>query len=256
MSNIKDKIAPNSFISLTDKKNLPSKENRDPKMLDAARMFENQFLRQMITQMRRTVPESEFMPESGVQKFYKEQMDDQHAENWTQNGGIGLADMIYNQLQDKIDSKRMRAYAKQPGEVLPLKNERPVAAAPVSFKKTENEKSGLVDLISRRDKDMFMLKKTNQGLFIKSKDPLPEHVDVRVPMNGTVLQAAALGEGKQMVIVGHDQGLKTQYVHTGENLVQPGQVLIAGQALARLPASRQGEQASVVFGLRQHSTIE
>ncbi|MBK9294363.1 MAG: rod-binding protein [Oligoflexia bacterium] len=259
MSEIKDKQGAKNFISLGSEVKTPTKDKRDPKMLQAAQMFENQFLRQLISQMRKTVPESDFMPDSNVQKFYKQQMDDNYANTWTENGGIGLADLIYQQMQDKMESRRLKPPVKQNGEHMPIQPEsRSSQIKPNNSQKLpatfwEDKTS---DLIARADKDLFLLKKTQSGLFIKSREPLPEHVDIKAPLNAKVLQAANLGEGKQMLILEHDKGLKTQFVHTGENLVEPGQVLIAGQALARLPASRQGELASVVFGLRYQGSIE
>src|ERR1700733_15423656 len=94
--------------NISDKNSLPVPTNqnldekkRDPKMLEAARGFENQFVRQLISEMRKTVPKDELLPESMTEDIFKEQLDGEYADKWVQNGGIGLADIIYDQLEQR-----------------------------------------------------------------------------------------------------------------------------------------------------------
>ncbi len=253
MSEIKDKSVSPKIFSLDEKNtssNRTPKDNRDPKKLEAARMFENQFIRQMIGEMRKTIPKDGIMEDSMATNIFSEQLDDQYADKWVENGGTGLADMIYGQLEERY-GKHMQPLPRQPGEMLPIKPGSPQAVG--KLKPAPQQTS---DLIGKRDKDLFLLKKTPDGFHMKSREALPEKVEIKAPFNGKVLQATSLGEGRQMIILGHDQGLKSQFVHTGQNSVERGQDVVAGQPIAVLPASRQGELANVFFGLRNGSTVE
>ena len=76
------------------------------------------------------------------------------------------------------------------------------------------------------------------------------------PFSGTVLQAASLDDGRQMVVLRHDQGLISRFVHTGVNRVKNDMAVAAGEIIAELPASQKGESANVVFELRQTPKTE
>ncbi len=254
--------------SVQDKFNaraLPAKDSRDPKKMEAARMFENQFVRQMIREMRKTVPQDGMEPESMASGIFKDQLDDQYADKWVDNGGIGLGDIVYQQLEQKYGNKAALAHAKKTGELLPIKLDGKVGH-PENIKidsKNSANQNRPSEIISKSEKDLFLLKKTQTGFEIKSREALPERVELRSPMAGTVLHAASLGEGKQLVVIGHDQGLGqnsslvSQFVHTGKNLVNPGDKISQGQAVAFLPAANSAEErAHVVFGLRKGTTVE
>lgn len=211
-------------------------EKRDPKKLEAARMFENQFVRQMIREMRKTAPGDGLIEESMASKIFKEQLDDQYADKWVDSGGIGLINVIYEQLEQKYGNK---------------------------------QKVLTPDLISANEKKLFLLKKTNQGLQIKSRNPLQTNVSLQSPMAGTVLHATNLGAGKKLIIIEHQRqdqspesaeqktSLQSRFVHTGRNVVIPGDKITAGQTIAVLPATKQTEErAHVVFGLRKAPAVE
>jgi len=246
------------ILSLSEKPKANAKSSRDPKKLEAAKMFENQFIRQMISQMRKTIPEGGLLEDSQVTKLFQGQLDDHYADQWVDQGGIGLSDVIYEQLEQKLAAKNVDRPFKN-DEMVPLKNDSISNHQSSLPKKSES----VSDLFSQRDKDLFLIKKTTQGFQVKSKEPLPENVNILSPLQGRVLQAASLGEGKQMIIVEHDlspelggKKFQTHYVHTGANLVQQSDQIQAGQAIASLRSSRQGEFASVVFGLRKPPSIE
>lgn len=87
----------------------------DEKLKDVSKMYEQQFLQEMMRAMRSTVDHSEFSKPSMAEKIYKDQLFDQYAESWVKNGGNGLADMIYRELKDKIlPSQHNRYLPKSP----------------------------------------------------------------------------------------------------------------------------------------------
>jgi flagellar protein FlgJ len=221
-----------------DKSTAPAqKDPRDPKMLDAAKSFENQFIRQMISEMRKTVPKDDLVENSMADDIFREQLDDHYADTWTGQGGVGIADMIYDQLQDKYGKQKSIMLPKGPGEVLPLK-----ASAP-QIKSSDKHH----DIFASADKSLFLAKPMQGGFDIKAKDPLPERVDIKTPMSGIILQTAALEDGREMIVVKHDEGLVSQFVHTGRTLVKINDRVTAGDTIAVLPPSQKGELAKVNF---------
>ncbi len=233
--------------SLTAPINQKTEEKtRDPKMLEAARGFENQFVRQLISEMRKTVPKDELLPESMTEDIFKEQLDGEYADKWVQNGGIGLADIIYDQLEQRYGPVKQIPPAK--GEIFPLQTQ---GAAT-----TKQHKSPMHDIFARADKDLFIAKKGPNGFNIKSREPLPERVDIRSPLSGLVLQASALEDGRQLVVIKHDEGLVSQFIHTGRNNVKSNTRVAAGDVIAELPPSQRGESANVFFGLRPRADLE
>src|SRR4051794_2582119 len=63
------------------------KETREPRMLEAAKSFENQFIRQMIGEMRKTVPKDDLLGEGMADGIYRDQLDNEYADTWTKQGG-------------------------------------------------------------------------------------------------------------------------------------------------------------------------
>lgn len=87
----------------------------DEKLKDVSKLYEQQFLQEMMRAMRSTVDHSEFSKPSMGEKIYKDQLFDQYAQSWVENGGNGLADMIYRELKDKIlPSQHNRYLPKSP----------------------------------------------------------------------------------------------------------------------------------------------
>jgi flagellar protein FlgJ len=240
VNSIKPSVANNNSVS-----SLPSAtkelDKRDPRMLEAARAFENQFLRQIVTEMRKTVPKDELIPDSMAENIFKEQLDSEYVNKWVDGGGIGLANMIYDQLNDKYGHVQ-KLSPKAQGEVLPLK--------------ISNHKSLAHDLLTRNDSSLFLMKRLKSGMEIKSSRPLEKNVPLQSPLAGLVLQSAALEDGRQMVVVKHDEGLVTKIVHNGENAVKTGQRVLAGEMLAELVPSQAGVDAKVLFELRKASQSE
>lgn len=73
----------------------------EKQLRDVSQLYEKQFLREMVKQMRASVGESEFMPAGFAEKYYREELDHQYVETWGDQGGIGLGKMIYDQLISK-----------------------------------------------------------------------------------------------------------------------------------------------------------
>jgi flagellar protein FlgJ len=72
-----------------------------PQELAAARGVEAMFVDLMIREMRKSVPENEFMPPSPGERIYREMLDNEYSRIITESGSIGLAELVLAQLRGK-----------------------------------------------------------------------------------------------------------------------------------------------------------
>src|SRR3989344_9618732 len=96
---------------LADKKNRVTEE----KFREVSDLYEKYFIREMMKQMRSTVHESGFIKQNNAEKIFRDQLDDQYADQWGKAGGIGLSNLIHDQLMDKYGEKMgLRAPVEKP----------------------------------------------------------------------------------------------------------------------------------------------
>jgi flagellar protein FlgJ len=93
-----------------------SPEQMDQKFKDIAKLYEKQFMREMVKAMRATTGKNELLPVSQGEKIFQEQLDQEYVEKWGDQGGLGLSDTIYKNLLDKYgEALGIRANSKQHG---------------------------------------------------------------------------------------------------------------------------------------------
>ena len=71
----------------------------DDDLKRVSQQFESLLLHFMVREMRATVPESALFPPSMADQIYTGMLDEQLAQEMANNGGIGIARMIFNQLK-------------------------------------------------------------------------------------------------------------------------------------------------------------
>ena len=78
-----------------------SSSTSDAELMDACKQFESYFVEQMFKEMWKTIPESEFSSGStnSLVSFYKDEMIKTMAEDSTEQNGLGLAQMLYEQMK-------------------------------------------------------------------------------------------------------------------------------------------------------------
>lgn len=75
--------------------------NKDEKQLKKACVeFESYFLNMMFKSMRKTIVPG--MEKSHAEEMFQEMLDEEMCQNIAESGGIGFADMMYNQLSKDI----------------------------------------------------------------------------------------------------------------------------------------------------------
>jgi len=78
----------------------PSKKAKeDGKLKEAVQQFEQVFLKQLFSEMRKSIPRSDLMGEGKEKEMFEGMLDEERAKAWSQSGGIGLADLMYQQLK-------------------------------------------------------------------------------------------------------------------------------------------------------------
>ncbi len=92
----------------------------DGKLLDACKQFESYFVEQMYKQMMATVPEDplDTGTNSTLVDYYKDNLVKEYASQTTEQEGLGLAKMLYEQMKrnigqtpEEIDAKAAQAAA-------------------------------------------------------------------------------------------------------------------------------------------------
>lgn len=101
-------------------KNTETLSADDEKLLDACKQFESYFVEQMYKQMMATVPEDplDTGTNSMLVDYYKDNLVKEYASKTTEQEGLGLANMLYEQMKrnigqtpEEIDEKAERAAA-------------------------------------------------------------------------------------------------------------------------------------------------
>jgi flagellar protein FlgJ len=86
-------------IAMTSPSEIQRKINSDADLQQASEQFESLLLNFMIREMRATVPESTLFPKSMAEEIFSDMLDEKIAGQMAQNGGIGISQMIFNQLK-------------------------------------------------------------------------------------------------------------------------------------------------------------
>jgi peptidoglycan hydrolase FlgJ len=201
-------------------------EQQDQKLQEVAKLYEKQFLREMMKQMRATVPEGGgFIPTSNAEKIFREQLDQEYVENWGERGGVGLADMVHKQLLEKF------------GPMLGIRPKMEVPTGPIKI----DEKSQLTNPLKVQTAQAGgtrPMKTTMQ--YDLQKAALADH-NVTAPWAGTLLGVKKIGADEHLLEMSHDNGLKSQMVFRGQmatelqpSKLQAGTEIQAGQRLGLL----------------------
>lgn len=65
---------------------------------EASEAFESLFIQQMLSAMRKTVPESDLFGDRNAEQLFESMLDEEMSKNMARAGGIGLSKMIYQQM--------------------------------------------------------------------------------------------------------------------------------------------------------------
>jgi len=89
-------VAANKIVS--DAKSV-NKQQDDKEIMEMCKSFETHFINQMFKQMRASIATDGLIPKGKGEEIFSEMLDEQYSKSATEAGGIGLADMMYDQLK-------------------------------------------------------------------------------------------------------------------------------------------------------------
>lgn len=186
---------------------------QDAKLREAAKMYETHFLDEMVKAMRSTVHHDQgFLKPNMTEKIFSEQLDQQYVKGWADKGGVGLADMIYNQIREKYYGTTKRDFS-HPQKMLPI------------------QPSSHGDSI-RIKAVPLPIKSTSLEYRFEVQDPSGSPHEVQAPLPGKVKSATQLADGWSVVQLDHGRGLSSELTFpgtlapiAGASQVEPGQKL-------------------------------
>lgn len=195
----------------------PEPKSIQTKFREVSDLYEKQFMREMVKAMRSTVQESGLVKTNQAEKIFREQLDDQYVDKWSEKGGVGFSDIIYDQLMQKYGPVLNKAQLKQPHAPIAMD---PKSNTAIKFEVTKNS----------NDKNGQRL-----DMAISAKDGHWDRSQVVSPWAGTLLNKIALGEDQQALEIDHGNGLLGRYVFKGQVAdLSPSAKLEAGQVLGRV----------------------
>lgn len=89
-----------------DKVEMQRETESEQQLRAAVAEFESLFIHQMLSAMRKTVPEDGLIPTNTAQNIFEDMLDEEIAKVSSQAGGIGLAEILYQQLAAEAYGKQ------------------------------------------------------------------------------------------------------------------------------------------------------
>lgn len=187
---------------------------RDPRIEEVAKLYEKQFLREMVKAMRGTVQFSDVSKPSMAENIYRDQLDNEYVESWGDKGGIGLSELIYEQLMERYFDGGAKAPKKHGPAAL---SDRDI----LRVSRMRSDGAGSAKQVPLR----VDLKPSEAG----------SPTQVQAPWDGTLLSNNKIGE-KTAVTLLHDGGVKSTLIFDGvpASGLQPGQSIEKGRTVGVL----------------------
>ncbi len=203
---------------------LAEKTNKvtEEKFREVSDLYENYFIREMMKQMRATVHESGFIKQNNAEKIFRDQLDDQYADQWGKAGGIGLSNLIHDQLMDKYGQKMgLRPALEKPQGPLSL-----------------DQKSVFAGIIARPE----AVASSTEPITYKFQSPQGEKSELKNPWAGTLLDKKYAEMDQMQYRIQHDNGLESLILTRGtglgpEHKLSVGDKVQAGQQLGWLSSA-------------------
>jgi flagellar protein FlgJ len=87
--------------------NTPGRAKEESKLKDACQQFEQMYLQQMLGEMRKTTGKAEGGGGGGEgggqqQDMFQGMLDQERAKAWSQEGGVGLANLLFQQMKQTM----------------------------------------------------------------------------------------------------------------------------------------------------------
>jgi len=84
-----------------------AKQQEESRLKQAAKQFEQVFMQQMFTEMRKGVEKSKMFGDGKDEEMFQGMLDQERTKAWSDNGGIGIAQVIFEQMRNQMgDGKK------------------------------------------------------------------------------------------------------------------------------------------------------
>ena len=196
-------------------------DKNEKQLRDAAKMYENHFLGQMMKSMRSTIHhEDGFIKQGTGEKIFAEQLDQKYVDGWADKGGVGLADLIYSQIKERYMGTVKKDFS-QPTRALPINPQKD----PRGLKMPESVKVKMLPTQSQNSMEYRF----------EVPDPKGENFNAQAPLAGKVSGLQNVGEGWKSVSLDHGLGMNSEITFPGELAqIEVGDDVVAGAPLGRL----------------------
>lgn len=203
---------------------------QDKQLREAAKMYEGHFMNEMFKAMRATVHHDDtFLPRNMAEKIFQEQLDHKYVEKWSERGGIGLQDIIYNQIKQNISARLRGGALPAPQGPLPLPKSEPLPtqAPDVKVKALPTEPQS-----------------AQLKYWMEANPRSASALEVRAPWEGKVSGVEKLEDGWSQITLDHNdpnggRGMSSVMTFQGTpGALRPGEVVEAGQKLGKLSPER------------------
>jgi len=91
-----------------------SRQREESRLKDASKQFEQVFMLQMLKEMDKSVEKSKLFGDGKDEETFKDMLNQERAKAWSDNGGVGLAQLIYDQMRNQIADKQPGAGGEDP----------------------------------------------------------------------------------------------------------------------------------------------
>ncbi|MFA5479418.1 MAG: rod-binding protein [Candidatus Muiribacteriota bacterium] len=95
ISNIRSSVS--GLENLTDKN-----RNQKNKLKETCQEFESIFVNEMMKAMRKTINKTGLVDGGQAENIFQSMLDEEYAREISQNGTLGLSDMLFNQLGQNL----------------------------------------------------------------------------------------------------------------------------------------------------------
>jgi murein DD-endopeptidase MepM/ murein hydrolase activator NlpD len=227
---------------------------------EVAKEFEAVLLAQVISAMRKTIPDSGLMEASANRKMLDGAFDQEVARSLAAKGGLGIAEQIVGQIERQNAARAPGEATSSASAVAPIgiaaralePTTRGLAAAGpglgarASASRTSSaaavESSATVLPVDGEISSPFGMRSdpfTGEPRFHAGVDvAAPRGTEIRAVADGEVVFSGwRRGGTGRTVEVRHADGLVTSYAHADRTLVRAGQHVVAGEALATVGSS-------------------
>lgn len=238
-----------------------SKPARNAKVDEVAKLYERQFLGEMFKAMRSTIKETD--APSMAQNIYKDQLDSEYVDKWSEQGGIGLSNLIYEQIMERYFGQSPQGRA--------LKQQGPVALTDRDVVKVDRMHNGAAQTVATMEKnpsaqtkaqveqaaapavtdgaraELPTLAKNEVASILDSQTALKLEVrpsptgapaKIQAPWDSTVVRTAQIDGSRKVVTLEHGPGLRSTLVFEGamNTEISQGTKIAKGQAVGTLSA--------------------